>query len=269
MVGFAVDSLPFSRSVCGTDSSFSHNSGLTRHHIDLCSIVDIFPKAASSRFAAFRSVRVELHGTASSLSHNSGLTRHHIDLCSIVDIFPKAASSRFAAFRSVRVELHGTDSSLSHNSGLTRHHIDLCSIVDILPKAASSRFAAFQSVRVELHGADSHLSQYSGLTRHHIDLCSTVDFFPKAACKYLPHAQYTLPIYQYSEQSGHCILEMISYTSKHSVFPVLRIDSFEFSLNGLNVFGSFLSLPSAIRDLCVSNWWIFLLTVSLRLSSCF
>ena len=35
-------------------------------------------------------------------------------------------------------------------------------------------------------------------------------------------------------QSGHCILEEISHSSKNSVLPMLVTNSFDFSLNGLN-----------------------------------
>ena len=43
-----------------------------------------------------------------------------------------------------------------------------------------------------------------------------------------------MPISQYEAQSGHCILEEVSQSSKYSVLPMLLINSFDFSLNGLN-----------------------------------
>ena len=51
IVGFVVDSLPFSRSVpssMGRDSCFDHDyTGMTKRHISLVATVDFFPKAAS------------------------------------------------------------------------------------------------------------------------------------------------------------------------------------------------------------------------------
>ena len=35
----------------------------------------------------------------------------------------------------------------------------------------------------------------------------------------LPHEQYTMPICQYKAQSGHCVLEEVSHSSKISVLP--------------------------------------------------
>ena len=51
---------------------------------------------------------------------------------------------------------------------------------------------------------------------------------------HLPQVQYTMPASQNKEQSGHCILEEISHSSRYSVLPMLVINSFDFSLNGLN-----------------------------------
>ena len=45
-------------------------------------------------------------------------------------------------------------------------------------------------------------------------------------------AEYTAS--QYKAQQGHCILEEVAQSSKYSVFPMLVINSFDFSLNGLN-----------------------------------
>ena len=46
---------------------------------------------------------------------------------------------------------------------------------------------------------------------------------------HLSQVQYTMPTSQYKEQSGHCILEKISYSSKYSVLPMLVINSFDFA----------------------------------------
>ena len=93
--------------------------------------------------------------------------------------------------------------------------------------------------------------------------------FLSDGCMHLPLVQFSMPTSQYKEQSGHCILEEISHISKYSVFPMLRFNSFDFSLNGLNFWCFSKSAFSDSRFGCVSNWWISLLTVSLRMSSCF
>ena len=78
-----------------------------------------------------------------------------------------------------------------------------------------------------------------------------------------------MPISQYSKKSWHCTVEVISHISKYSVFPMLRINSFDFSLNRLNFRFLSKSAISDSRPRCVSNRWISFLTVSLRMSSCF
>ena len=50
--------------------------------------------------------------------------------------------------------------------------------------------------------------------------------FLSDSCIHLPQVQYTMPTSWYNEQSGHCILEEVSQSSKYSVLPML--------LNGLN-----------------------------------
>ena len=54
------------------------------------------------------------------------------------------------------------------------------------------------------------------LTGRRIWPCSTVDSFPTAA-KISHRCSYTMPTSQFWEQSGHCILEEISHSSKYSV----------------------------------------------------
>ena len=54
-----------------------------------------------------------------------------------------------------------------------------------------------------------------------------------------------MSISQKSKQSWQCTSEVISHISKYSVFPMQRINSFDFSLNGFN-FGFF--SESAISD---------------------
>ena len=51
---------------------------------------------------------------------------------------------------------------------------------------------------------------------------------------HLLQVQYTMPTPQFQEQLGHCILEEVSHSSKYAVLPMLVINSFDFSLNGLN-----------------------------------
>ena len=51
-----------------------------------------------------------------------------------------------------------------------------------------------------------------------------------------------MPTSQYKAQSGHCFLEEFSESSKYSVLPMLVINSFDFSLNGLNSSVQFKSL---------------------------
>ena len=78
-----------------------------------------------------------------------------------------------------------------------------------------------------------------------------------------------MPASQYKEQSGHCILEEISHSSKNSVLPMLVINSFDFSLDGLN---SSVLLKSSINESrfgWFSNYWINLLRISLRFVSSF
>ena len=74
-----------------------------------------------------------------------------------------------------------------------------------------------------------------------------------------------MPTSQYKEQSGHCISEEISHSSKCSVLPMLVIDSFDFSLNGLN---SSILIKSSINESrfwWFSNCWNSLFPISLRL----
>ena len=59
------------------------------------------------------------------------------------------------------------------------------------------------------------------------------------------------------EQSGQCILEEISHNSKDSVLRMLVINSFDFSLNGLNSSVLFKSSIKESRFGCVSNCWVF------------
>ena len=58
--------------------------------------------------------------------------------------------------------------------------------------------------------------------------------FLSEGCRHLPQVQCTMPISQFCKQSWHCTLEVISHISKYSVFPMLRVNSFVFSLNRLN-----------------------------------
>ena len=50
----------------------------------------------------------------------------------------------------------------------------------------------------------------------------------------LPLVQHIMPASQYGAQSGHWIPEDVSQRSKYSVLPMLVINSFDVSLNGLN-----------------------------------
>ena len=77
--------------------------------------------------------------------------------------------------------------------------------------------------------------------------------FLSDGCMHLPQVQYTMPTSQYKEQPGHCILEEISHSSKYSVLPMLVINSFDFSLNGLNSSVLFKSSINKSRFGCVSN----------------
>ena len=51
---------------------------------------------------------------------------------------------------------------------------------------------------------------------------------------HLPQVQCTVPTSQDKEQTGHCISEEISHSSKYSELPMLVINAFDFPLNGLN-----------------------------------
>ena len=83
-------------------------------------------------------------------------------------------------------------------------------------------------------------------------------------CMNLPHAQYIMPASQHEAELGHCILEEVSQSSKYSVFPMMVINSFDFSLNGLNSAVLFKPFINESRLGWFSNCWINLLTVSLR-----
>ena len=69
--------------------------------------------------------------------------------------------------------------------------------------------------------------------KHQTDLCLICDFLSEGR-KHVPQVQKTMPVVQYVKQLWHCTLEVISHISKYSEFPMLRIMSFDFSLNGLN-----------------------------------
>ena len=56
-----------------------------------------------------------------------------------------------------------------------------------------------------------------------VELCEGV--------RHLQHEQYTMPISQYTLQSGHCFLEEVSQSSKISVLPMSVINFFDSSLN--------------------------------------
>ena len=51
--------------------------------------------------------------------------------------------------------------------------------------------------------------------------------------KHLPQVRYRMPTSQDSGQSRHCTLDVISNISKYSVLRMMRISSFDFSLNRL------------------------------------
>ena len=77
-----------------------------------------------------------------------------------------------------------------------------------------------------------------------------------------------MPILQCREQSWHCTLEVISHISKYSVFSHAADLFLQLLAETGWVFGSFLSLPSVIRDLGVFQiGGSVFLTVSLRMSS--
>ena len=104
-------------------------------------------------------------------------------------------------------------------------------------------------------------------------------------CTHLPQVQETMPAPQYQEQAGHCILVEISHSSRCSVSPMLVINSFDFSLNGLNssvLFKSFIKLGwfsnclnqsfyefFVIRVFFLNCWVSSLFQISFQLESSF
>ena len=77
------------------------------------------------------------------------------------------------------------------------------------------------------------LSRSSEPMKHQTDLCLICDFCClKVANMFRKYSVQCLSS-SMSKQLWHCTLEVISHISECSVFPMLRIMSFDFSLNGL------------------------------------
>ena len=80
---------------------------------------------------------------------------------------------------------------------------------------------------------------------------------------------HKLPVVQFVQQVWHNTLETIRHISKCSVFPMPRIMSFHFSLDGLDALDPFPNRLSTLRDLDAfqideSTFW----AASLRVSCC-
>ena len=103
-----------------------------------------------------------------------------------------------------------------------------------------------------------------GLTGRRIFPCSTVDF--SVGCNAVAAGAVENASVLKKEQSG-CILEEISHSSKCSVWPMQVINSFDFSLNGLNSSVLFKSFVNESRFGWFSNCWISLCAIALRFES--
>ena len=130
-----------------------------------------------------------------------------------------------------------------------------------------NEFFACQLVRVVLLEKAPCLSHSSELTRRQTDLCSICDSFVKVESMYHKcKIRCLLP--NIISNLGIVLSEVISRISKYSVFPMLRINSFDFAQNGWNFRFFSKSALSDSRFGCVSNGWISFLTAPLRMSSC-
>ena len=96
-----------------------------------------------------------------------------------------------------------------------------------------NKFFASLCIRDVLREVVLSLSRSSESIKHQTDLCLICDFCClKVANMFRKYSVQCLSS-SMSKQLWHCTLEVISHISECSVFPMLRIMSFDFSPNGL------------------------------------